>query len=260
MTADKYAALSTQRLLALFVEAAKRTGAGSGLFGLLDDIAASVPPENAPPISASPETVAEVQALGAALRARKPIAQIRLLFEHDDRDVRACAAGQFGSIDPDWAAATWNGLFANLPTRDVLALIEHARQLPPDRPTLKEISDDALVARFEDAATREYATQFLDCEDEPEDMATHNRIAGEVVDVMRELKLRGAALSKLLPLLASSNMTVRRRAAQGCLRLAEEKAVAALDSVVASGKFDDRLAAGDALEHWRKGKCLVDGL
>lgn len=259
MTADKYAALSTQRLLALFVEAAKRTGAGSGLFGLLDDVAASVPPENAPPISAPPEAVAEVQALGAVLRARKPIAQIRRLFEDGDRDVRACAAGQFGSIDPDWAAATWNGLFANLPTRDVLALIARARQPPPARPTLKEMSEDGLVARFEDAATREYATQLLDCEDEPEDMATHNRIAGEVVDVMRELKSRGA-LANLLPLLASSNMTVRHRAAQGCLRLAEKKAVAALDSVVVSGNFDDRLAAGDTLEHWRKGKCFVDGL
>ncbi|MGO4870175.1 MAG: DUF2019 domain-containing protein [Roseiarcus sp.] len=259
MSAENYAAMTTERLLALFVEAAKKTGAGSALFGLLDDMAASVPPEEARSISASPEAIATVQALGAALRARKPIAQIRRLFEDDDRDVRASAAGQFGSIDPEWAAATWNGLFANLPTRQVLALTARARQAPPDRPTLKEMPDDALVARFEDAATREYATQFLDCKEEPEDMATHNRIAGEIVDVMKELKSRGA-LAKLLPLVANPNMSVRRRAAQGCLRIAEEKAVAALDSVVASGSFDDRLAAGDTLDHWRKGKCLVDGL
>ena len=90
-------------------------------------------------------------------------------------------------------------------------------------------------------------------------MATHNRIAGELVDVMQELKSRGA-LAKLLPLLSSDNMGVRRRAAQGCMRLAEDKAVAALESVVASGSFDDRLAAGDVLENWHKGKCLVDGL
>jgi hypothetical protein len=259
MSADNYAAMTTERLLALFVDAAKKTQAGSGLFGLLDDVAASVPPEKARPIAASPEATAAVQALGAALRARKPIAQIRGLFEDQNRDVRACAAGQFGTIDPEWAAATWSGLFANLPTREVLALTRRARQAPPDRPTLKEMSDDALATRFEDAATRQYATQFLDCEDDPEDMATHNRIAGEVVDVMQEMKSR-RALAKLLPLLANPNMTVRRRAAQGCLRLAEERAVAALDSVVASGSFDDRLAAGDTLDNWRKGKCLVDGL
>ncbi len=146
MSADNYAAMTTERLLALFVEAAKKTGAGSGLFGLLDDIAASVPPEKAHPVSASPEATAAVQALGAALRARKPIAQIRRLFEDDDRDVCACAAGQFGSIDPDWAAATRTGLFANLPTRQVLALTLRARQAPPDRPTLKEMSDDAWRA------------------------------------------------------------------------------------------------------------------
>jgi hypothetical protein len=259
MSADTYAAMSTQRLLALFVEAAKRTGAGRGLFGLLDDIASSAAPETAQPISKSPEAIAAVQALGAALRARKPTEQIRRFFEDDDRDVRACAAGQFGSIDPEWAAATWSGLFANLPTREVLALTARARQAPPDRPTLQEMADDALVARFEDAATRESATQFLDSVDSQEDLATSNRISDELVDVMREVKSRGA-LPKLLPLLASANMAVRRRAAQGCLRIAQDKAVAALESVVASGSFDDRLAAGDTLEHWRNGKCLVDGL
>ncbi|MGD0187937.1 MAG: DUF2019 domain-containing protein [Roseiarcus sp.] len=259
MSADNYAAMTTERLLALFVEAAKKTGAGSGLFGLLDDMAASVPPEKARSISAAPEAKAAVQALGAALRGRKPIAQIRQLFEDDDRDVRTCAAGQFGSIDPEWAAATWKGLFAKLPTSEVLAFMARARQAPPDRPTLKEMPDDGLVARFEDAATRQYATQFLDRVDNPEDMATHNRISGEVVDVMKELKSRGA-LARLLPLLANPNMTVRRRAAQGCLRLAQDKAVAALDSVVASGSFHDRVAASDTLDHWRKGKCLVDGL
>jgi hypothetical protein len=259
MSADNYSAMSTERLVALFIEAAKKTIAGSGLFGLLDDMASPAPPETRRPISQSPEAVAAVQALGAALRPRKPIPEIRRLFEDDDRDVRACAAGQFGPIDPEWAAATWSGLFANLPTREVLALTRRARQAPPDSPTLKEMSDDAVVARFEDAATREYATQFLDCSGDPEDMATHNRIAGELVDVMQELKSRGA-LAKLLPLLSSDNMGVRRRAAQGCMRLAEDKAVAALESVVASGSFDDRLAAGDVLENWHKGKCLVDGL
>lgn len=259
MSGEQYAAMTTERLLGLFAEAAKGTGAGSGLTEALDDAASSGMPEKAPRTPPAPEIVAALQALGAALRARKPLAQIRRLFDDDDPDVRACAAGQFGSIDPEWAAATWSGLFANLPTRDVLALIARARQAPPTRPTLKEMSDDALVARFEDAATREYATRFLDCEDDPDDMETHNRIAGEVVDVMQELKSRGA-LARLRPLLAAPNLAVRRRAAQGCLLLAEAEAVAALNSVVANGGFDDRLAAGDTLDHWRNGKCLVDGL
>lgn len=259
MSAGDYAAMSVERLTELFVDAAKRTAAGRKLFGLLDDIASSVPPEAAQKISPAPGSAAEIQALGAALRARKPIPEIRRLFESEDRDVRTCAAGQFGSIDPEWAAATWNGLFAGLPTQDVLALSRRARQAPPRRPALKDMSDEALVARFEDAATREYATQMLDCVDDPRDMATRNRIVGEVWDIMRELKARDA-LGRLLPLLASPNMTVRREAATACLRVDEQKAIAVLEEVAAKGKLDDKIPAQDALEGWRKNGRAVYGV
>ncbi len=259
MSADDYTTMNTERLIELFVEAAKRTVAGRKLFGLLDDIASSVPPEAAQKISPAPGSAAEIQALGAALRARKPIPEIRRLFDNDDRDVRTCAAGQFGSIDPEWAAATWNGLFAGLSTRDVLALSRRARQAPARRPTLKEMSDDALVARFEDAATREHATQFLDCIDDPKDMAVRNSIRSEVWDIMRELKARDA-LGRLLPLLASPNMTVRREAATACLRVAEQKAIAVLEVVAAQGKLDDQIPAQDALEGWRKKGRAVYGV
>lgn len=259
MSADDYAAMSTERLLELFIEAAKGMGAGRVLFGLFDDIAASVPPEKAQQVLASPESKAVLQALGAALRARQPIVEIRRLFENDDRDVRACAAGQFGSIDPEWAGATWSGLFAGLPTGQVLTLSRRARQAPPRRPTLKEMSDDALVARFEDAATREYGTRFLDYIDDPKDMATRNRIVGEVWDIMRELKARNA-LDRLLPLLASSNSAVRREAATACLRVAEPKAIAVLEEVAAKGKFDDKIPAQDALDNWRKLGSAVYGI
>ena len=248
MSADDYAAMSTERLLELFVETAKRTGSlfcGS--------------PEK---LERSPERldgVATIHALGAAIAVRKPIAEVRRLFEDDDRDVRAFAAGHFLGIDPEWAGATMSGLFAGLPTREVLALCRRALQAPPSRPMLKEMPDAALVARFEDAATRQYATQFLDRVGDPEDMAAYNRIAREVVHVIQELKSRGA-LAKLCPLLTNPNMTVRSRAAQACLRIAGDKAVAALESVVASGSFDERLAARDTLDDWHKGKCLVDGL
>jgi hypothetical protein len=86
-------------------------------------------------------------------------------------------------------------------------------------------------------------------------LAEQNRVAGEFVDGMQEPKSRGA-LTKLLRMLAGPNLAVRRRAAQGRLRLTENKALAALDSVVASASFDDRFAAADTLENWRKGKRL----
>jgi HEAT repeat protein len=259
MSAGDYAAMSVVRLTELFVDAAKRTAAGRKLFGLLDDIAASTPPEKAQKIVAVPGSAAEIQALGAALRARKPIPEIRQLFESEDRDVRACAAGQFGSIDPEWADATWKGLFAGVPTQEALALSRRARRAPPRRPALKDMSDEALVARFEDATMREYATQMLDCVDDPRDMATRNRIVGEVWDIMRELKARDA-LGRLLPLLASANMTVRREAATACLRVDEPNAIAVLEEIAAKGKLDDTVPAQDALDGWRKNGVAVYGI
>ena len=119
------------------------------------------------------------------------------------------------------------------------------------------MTNDALIARFEDAATRQSATQFLDCIDEPKDMETNNRLVCEVTDIIKELKSRGL-LVLLLPYLSSPDMTVRHRAAQGCLRIAERQAVAALEEVAAKGTFDQRIRARDTLDHWRRGKCLID--
>ena len=85
---------------------------------------ASVPPETVQIRRPTPEDTAAVKALGAALRARKPIPEIRRLFEYDDRDARTSAAGQFCPIDPEWASATMKGLFTKLPTREVLAHIQ----------------------------------------------------------------------------------------------------------------------------------------
>jgi HEAT repeat protein len=130
---------------------------------------------------------------------------------------------------------------------------------PPSLPALKDMGDDALVARFEDAATREFATRFLDCVDDQNDIDTRNRVLGEVWDVMRELKARGL-LGRLLPLLESSNVTVRREAATACLRVAEEKAIAVLEAVAADGGVNDMYAARDALEGWRKEGMAVYGV
>ena len=95
MSAVEYGSMGTERPIELFIEAARRIGAGRQLFGLFDDIADGVPPDKVARAVKRPEDVAELQALGAVLRPRKPIAEIRRLFESEDRDVRTCAAGQF---------------------------------------------------------------------------------------------------------------------------------------------------------------------
>jgi HEAT repeat protein len=203
--------------------------------------------------------VATIKALGAALVAREPIPGVRRLFEDDDPNVRAWAAGQFMAIDPQWGLAALEGLMNGLSTREVLDLMQRVMEEPPPEPALKDMTDDALVARFEDAATREFATRFLDCDEDQDDIDTRNRILGEVWDVMRELKARGL-LGRLLPLLDSPNVTVRREAATACLRVAEEKAVAVLEDTGVNGGANDKYAAREALANWRKKGSVVFGV
>ncbi len=118
-----------------------------------------------------------------------------------------------------------------------LALVRRARQPPSSRPTLKE-------SRFEDAATRRGATRFLDYVENPREMNAHNRLVGEVTDILREIKSR-SLLERLLPYLSSPDLSVRHRAAQGCLRIAEQQAVTALEAVAAEGTFAQGIRARD---------------
>jgi HEAT repeat protein len=248
--------MSTKRLLQLFVEAAKSTPTiyaewrATMISGMVDKFK-STPERDA--------RVATVKALGAALAARKPIPGIRPLLEDDDPNVRAWAAGQFIGVDPLWAYAALAGLRTDHSTRQVLDLMQRAIEEPPSQPALKDMTDDALVARFEDAATREYATRFLDCDEDQNDMDTRNRILGEVWDVMRELKARGL-LGRLLPLLESANVTVRREAATACLRVAEQQAAAVLEDIGANEGVHDKYAAREALDNWRKKGSAVYGV
>lgn len=259
MSADNYAGMTTERLLELFVAAAKRFGGGRRLFNMMNDMRASKPPGTPQQTPEQVKAADDVRALGAMLRKRVSIPQARRLMEDDDPDVRTCAAGQFGSMDQEWASSTWNALAAGRPTREVLADRARARRPPPAHPTLKEMSDDALLGRFEDAATRLSATRFLDCIDEPDDQEAKNRLICEGTDILCEVKARGL-LDRLVPLLDSANDTVRFRAAQGCLRIAEPQAVAALEAIAAKKNFDDSIYASDTLDEWRNGKSLVDGL
>ena len=106
---------------------------------------------------------------------------------------------------------------------------------------------------------REYGTHFFACIGDSNDMALRNRIGAEIWDIMRELKARGP-LGRLLPLLASPNMTVRREAATACLRIAEPQALAALEQVAAKAKGDDKFAAREELEASRKNRRVVYGI
>jgi len=245
MSLATYQSLTLEELVRQFRETA-------GLLGT----AIKLPP-NFDKFKRTPERrarVEKIRALAAELAARNAIPSIRAMFEDEDVDIRGSAAGLFISFDPTWASASFNGILYDLTTREVLALTERARTPPPKRPTLREMTVDALVQRFEDSATREFAVRFVPAE--PTDMTLHNRIAGEVADICRELKRRDA-LAKLLPFLESSNDTVRAEAARGTLIIAPERASAVLEQIVETKDSHEILRAAETLRRWRDGKTIV---
>jgi hypothetical protein len=251
MNPDEYAATSTQRLLELFSEAAKRGVFPSELLRIFDDIKAGRPTEKPKPITERAPAAVEMRTVAEALQPRLSTADARRLFEDDDPCVRVCAGIYFSHFDPEMASAATTGAYERLPTREVIALRRCALEEPPLHPTLGEMSVDALVARFEDAATREYATRFLESVLESQDMTVPNRISNEIWELTKALQRRDA-IGRLLPLLESANITVRRRAATACLPVAAQKSVAALKEVAANGSYEDSVPAKDTLDNWRK--------
>ena len=193
----------------------------------------------------------ELDAVSAELRARKPIEKLRALFDHENVDVRFHAAWAFMAVDPDWALATISAHRTDLATKDVIALRARAKKRPPARPTLKEMSTDQLVARFEDAGIRENATQFLGGQFEPYDVKLRNRIVDEIRGVANELKSRGA-LASILPLLDHANVTVRNTAAIYGLNIAPDRALPVLETISAGRDKTEAVSAWCALERWRK--------
>jgi hypothetical protein len=248
----RYAALSTTRLLELYAEAARRAGAGRGLWNNVKAGRSGIrpPPEEPAAKAEVQQGVAAMLAAGDALLARGAISEMKSLFESDDPDLRLSSAQQFSDVDPETAAAAIHSIFALVSTREMLEMRRRARQAPPGRPTLQEMSDEALLARFEDAATRQGAAQYLETIEKPEDHETQNRVFGETTDTLREVKSRGLE-ARLMPLLLSDDLTVRWRAAQGCLSLAEEEAVMALETVMASGTLEEAMRARDIFDRWR---------
>ena len=198
-------------------------------------------------------TVKDLHAVARELCARRPIAEARALYENDDPGVRTFAAPLLAAVDPELAAAAIRGLAFETPAHEVVALARRARTPPPEKPSLAEMTLDALIERFIDAATRLYAMRFLDCVGKPADLALRNRIVGEEGDILRVLKAR-AALDRLLPLLDGANRAVRPQAAVACLAIATDKAIAILEAATRSY---DSMESGDAkhyLSLWRAGK------
>ncbi len=260
MSAENYEGLTTDRLLEIFVDAAKRFRLGSGQVASLRrmrDPQAPKPIDN--PEEQKP-AAAQLWATSAILNARRPIAEVERMLEDDDPDIRATTAMFFGDLCPELADAATEAFLVEKPTREVLALQRRARQAPPERPTLEEMSDDELVARFEDAALRESGAGFLDYLENDDDKDLQNRIVCEVWDVMRQLKARGQ-LARLLPLFASDNLTVRCEAATACLRTAEAQATGVLEEVARKNAGSrEGFEAGMALARWRKDGKIVYGV
>ena len=200
-------------------------------------------PENTPEREAMVE---ELRAISAELCARKPIEKLRPLFDHENVDVRFYAAWAFLHVDPDWAIAAISAHTEDLTTKDVIALRARAKKRPPARPALKDMSTEQLVARFEDAGIRRYATRFLGGEFEPFDVKLSNRIVGEMREIVDELKSRDA-LAQLLPMLDHSNVSVRNDAASFCVPIARERAIAALEAIEASRDAIEKSRAGTTL-------------
>jgi hypothetical protein len=260
MNAEDYAALPTERLLEMFVAAAKQMKIGSrqlaALESLRDPLAPSVEPTD---VETLKPPAAQLWAVSLALVPRQPTVEVERMLKDADPDIRMTAAGFLGSLSPELADAATKGAQAMRSTEEVLALQRRARQPPPQKPPLDEMTDDMLVARFEDAALRESGVNYLDCIENEADADLRHDIVGEVWDLMRRLKARGL-LARLIPLFANKNQTVRREAATACLRIAEPEAIAVLEDVARNGIYGDGFEARLALSRWRKDQSIVYGM
>jgi hypothetical protein len=256
MSADGYEGVETAKLIEMFVEATKATPT---IYSEWSEALRSGPSEKLRPSLERTAKIAKMRSIAAAIATRKPVAEVRRLFEADNPDVRAWASGMLAGVDGEWATASLSGLMAGLKTRDVLAQRALARQKPPFGPPIETLSDDELVARFKELGEREEATRFLDCIGDAKDMDIRNEIVGQTLDAMRALKARGL-LERLLPLLDSDKVAVRFEAALACMRIAPEKATAVLERIVASQNPDYLGQAGEALNHWRKNNRVVYGM
>lgn len=255
MSSNDYAEMTTERLLAHFVACAKELGLGR-LFRAVGGVA----PLDSPAVVGTPEgkrLAAELRAIAAALRARPMTPEVSALLRDEDPDIRMTAAMYLREIDPDLAEATWEGVRTGCSASEVIAARQRARTPPPRRPTLQEMSDEALLARFRDAGERLTAFRHVDWANDKSDLNRRNAVIGELTAIGVETKRRGM-LGRFVPFLDSPDPAIRHHAASACLRIAPEKAVATLEALEADGDADTRAAAGWTLDRWRAGECYVD--
>jgi hypothetical protein len=253
MSGIDYSPLSTDELLQKFVETAKINGNIYGLFALpYERWGQAVKDLHA---KGSEAGLQEMQSLGAELRRRRPIGQLRRLFESHDPDVRGWAGTQFLSVDPEWATATMTGLVHNVSTREVLAWRDRILKDPPERPTVSEMTVPQLLERFVDACERCYGSTRFITEEEGgwPTMKAYNKISGEPYAVAKELNARGN-LEALVPMLDHPHVAVRQKAARYCLRIATDKAIAALREIDVKDRSQESLEASWTLSEWAKGE------
>ena len=105
MSADGYEGVETAKLIEMFVEAARATPT---IYSEWPEALRSGPSEKVRPSPERTAKTAQARPL-AAIVARKPVAEVRRLFEDEDRDVRAWAAETLIAVDPAWAGAPLRG-------------------------------------------------------------------------------------------------------------------------------------------------------
>jgi hypothetical protein len=239
VNADVHSRMSIDALTDEFIRLAK---AVRHVWTLLPDVSAATPQRA--------RLKKELMAIGAELKMRQPKENLRPLFDHESEDVRAFAATQFLDVDEEWALATIAALGERLRTKEVVELCARARRGPPGPPVSKDMSAQQLVARFEDAGMRKYATRFMGDGDEAWDVELCNQIISEMTDIANTLTSTNA-LAALLPLLDHANISVRGAAASRCLAMAPERAIPVLNAIAASGDVIEQGRASWALDRWR---------
>jgi len=253
MSPEDYAQMPTERLLRLFAETANESGVGR-----VFQYGGGAPPDALLPTREQTQRgFAENAAIAGALSGKATASEIEPLFDSDDPDIRICAAAFLSELAPELSEAAWRGVMAKRSTREALALGARARTPPPARPSLAEMDDDALMARFGDAAERLTACRFIDWRDDESDQNVRDAIIVEQAEIGAEVRRRGM-LARLLPFLDGAEPSARVFAALGCLRIAAAKAVATLAEIGADGDLDDRAVALDNLARWREGPGGAD--
>jgi HEAT repeat protein len=249
MSPEDYAEMTTDRLLPLFAGATKQLGFGR-IFGGIS--AGSIPDLSLLAMDKEQrrQLSAELLAIVAALLTRRAGPDALSLFDDPDPDVRMAAALFASGLDADLAEATRKGVSANCSAKEVIAGRQRVRQGPPAQPTLQEMSDEELLARFQDAGERVTLCEFIDWVHDERETKTRNGILGELIEIRAEAARRGM-LARFAPFLDSPDPHIRFQAALACRYVAPDKAVATLEALKADRDPQVRAPAGWALSRWR---------